>query len=110
MIHSIVLRILPGIARFHPSNKIEDREQYPQTWWLMPKNKKLKKVVQYICGILSGHEISKTEKGYGGGKFIDCNCRWCDKAIKVPVSECEFHPVMKDMIDFMMDHDGKNNP
>jgi len=105
MIHSIVLKILPKLARLHPSNRIEDRQEYPQTWWLTPKNKKLKKIVQCICGVLSGHEISKTEKGYGGGAFLDCNCRWCDKVIKVPVKECALSPVMGDLINLINSDD-----
>ncbi len=36
---------------------------------------------------MTGHEISKTEWGYGGGLFVDRNCRWCDKVIKVPKYE-----------------------
>ena len=34
-----------------------------------------------------GHEISKTEWGYGGGAFIDHWCRWCNEMIEVPAAE-----------------------
>jgi hypothetical protein len=48
--------------------------------WLRP-------TLQWLCGILSGHELSETEWGYGGGKMVDRNCRWCDKTIHVPMAE-----------------------
>ena len=44
-------------------------------------------MLEWLCGKLTGHELSKTEWGYGGGKFVDRNCRWCDKVIKVPKQE-----------------------
>jgi hypothetical protein len=79
--------------------------KYPQTWHLTPKRwvecknefypngrhklkrSKLKLFVECLCGALIGHEISKTERGYGGGRMIDCSCRWCDKTIQVPIEE-----------------------
>lgn len=80
--------------------------KYPQTWNMMPKQWKetnethpngQKKMVrkhshwmvflEWLCGVLTGHEISKTERGYGGGKFLDYHCRWCDKLIQVPIQE-----------------------
>ena len=79
--------------------------EYPQTWDLMPrrwvelKNKfypngqrmlrraKLRLILEWLCEVLIGHEISKTERGYSEGRFIDCSCRWCDKTIQVPIEE-----------------------
>jgi hypothetical protein len=39
---------------------------------------------------MMGHEISQTESGYGGGRWADKWCRWCDKLIKVPIEESPF--------------------
>jgi hypothetical protein len=79
--------------------------KYPQTWHLTPKRwiecknefypngrhklkrSKLKLFVEWLCETFIGHEISKTERGYDGGRMIDCSCRWCDKTIQVPVEE-----------------------
>jgi hypothetical protein len=77
---------------------------YPQTWWLMPRRwvetddfypngqKMLRRakprlVIEHVCEFLTGHEISKTESGYGGGAFVDRSCRWCDKSFQIPASE-----------------------
>lgn len=50
------------------------------SYWLRP-------FLLWLCSKLTGHEPSKTEWGYGGGRFVDRNCRWCDKLLKVPISE-----------------------
>ena len=68
--------------------------QYLQTWHLVTKYtrwcKWLRRPIQWLCGKLCGHEISQTEQGYGGGKYADCWCRWCNKHIQVPVDESPF--------------------
>jgi len=81
-----------------------NRIQYPQTWWMKKyiplnlcrrwiiyKGKCLHNPLYYIltslCGLLTGHEKSATEYGYGGGDYIDRNCRWCDKVILEPIEE-----------------------
>lgn len=79
--------------------------KYPQTWNLMPKRwiecknefypngqrklrrARLRLALEWFCGVLIGHEISETERGYNGGRYIDCNCRWCDKSFQIPVEE-----------------------
>lgn len=81
--------ILIFIASLHPKNKGRD---YPQLWYCWPKftgrkNKSMFKIRTYICKLFTGHEISKTEWGYGGGNFVDRNCRWCDELIKIPKIE-----------------------
>jgi hypothetical protein len=66
--------------------KDEDSD-YPQTWYHMPKRKRFpwtRAFLQFLCGLLGGHELSKTEWGYGGGDYADRWCRWCDKMIQVP--------------------------
>lgn len=81
-------------------------DEYPQTWYYMPplwRKHKLgdpvkkhpigypaRKGLQFICGILGGHELSKTEWGYGGGQFADRHCRWCDKLVRVPKESIYF--------------------
>lgn len=65
----------------------------------MPKNKWLKKSIQWLCGFLGGHELSNTEWGYGGGEFADRWCRWCNKVIKVPKESIYF--VNRDAKDLM---------
>ena len=78
-------RILAILASLLPSNKLtQRRRQYPQLWYCMPSNKLLRKALQFLCGLLGGHELSETEWGYGGGKYADRWCRWCDKLVKVP--------------------------
>lgn len=49
-------------------------------YWMRP-------LLQKICGWMTGHEPSRTEWGYGGGKFVDRNCRWCDQLLQVPIAE-----------------------
>ena len=57
--------------------------EYPQGWNHMPHNF-LRTPIKMLCGVLGGHEISKTEWGYGGGFYADRHCRWCDCLIQVP--------------------------
>lgn len=67
-------------------------KSYPQTWYYMPKRKRWPwtcKALQWLCG-LTGHELSKTEWGYGGGKYADRWCRWCNKMIVVPKESIYF--------------------
>ena len=67
---------------------------YPQTWWLSlrvfgwlprPLYHRVDRLWQWFCGKFIGHEISETEKGYGGGPYEDRHCRWCDKMFQVPL-------------------------
>lgn len=115
-IQCFFLWVLPYVARFHPKNWNRRRFRYPQLWYCMPKrwvelkdefyengNRKLRRakpriVLEHICGFLTGHELSATETGYGGGQYIDKNCRWCDKAIQVPLSECDVSPQLGDLM------------
>lgn len=110
--HRLVRLLLPWIARLHPSNWRKDRWGYPQLWWVTPRwDTKLKrqgiyrltkrlKVVQWVCGCATGHEMSDTEWGYGGGRFVDRHCRWCDKVFKVPKAEEDLpHPALNDAAD-----------
>ena len=118
----LILKLLPYIALCFPSNYKEGRQNYPQLWWIVSRytryplfmtksqwNKRRafhavknccgaplitwrRRFIQWLCGVLTGHEISKTEWGYGGGKFVDCNCRWCDKLIKIHKEESKNPP------------------
>lgn len=82
---------------------------YPQTWYYMPprwsrkakylnSNKvkhhligyPLRRFLEFLCGLFGGHELSKTEWGYGGGLYADRWCRWCDKLIQVPKESIYF--------------------
>ena len=92
------LWLLPKIARWHPKNKSENRQGYPQLWYCMPrrwvidkyseyKRAKPRLLLEWLCGILTGHELSETEWGYGGGGLVDRNCRWCDKCFSIPIEE-----------------------
>ena len=47
----------------------------------------LKPIIYWLCKVMIGHEISRTEKGYGGGPYEDRHCRWCDKVFQVPLGE-----------------------
>ena len=47
-------------------------------------------------------QFGSTEWGYGGGKFVDRNCRWCDQPIKVPKQEEAVpHPALDELADGM---------
>jgi hypothetical protein len=48
------------------------------------------KLIQYLCGVFVGHEPSKTDWGYGGGKNCDVWCRWCDKMFQIPLEQAVF--------------------
>ncbi len=76
----------------------EPFNDYPQTWYYMPYWKPMKRLIQWICGVVGGHEKSKTEWGYGGGEYVDNWCRWCNKVIRVSISETRFrHPTFNEM-------------
>jgi len=81
-------KLIIWLCKNWKKNKGKD---YPQTWYYMPrrwtkkmKRAKLRLFLEFLCGILGGHELSKTEWGYGGGDTADRHCRWCDKVIVVP--------------------------
>ncbi|HOU57772.1 MAG TPA: hypothetical protein PK556_12595, partial [Smithellaceae bacterium] len=92
-VQAVVRSFLAWIAKFIGNNRGNDRRQlYPQLWdcwpkWTGRKNPRIFAARTLICGWLTGHEISRTEWGYGGGKYADMNCRWCDKTIRVPVAD-----------------------
>ena len=76
----------------------EPFQDYPQTMYYMPHWKPLKIPIQWLCGRICGHEHSKTDWGYGGGEYADNWCRWCNKRLRVPVSETRFrHPSFNKM-------------
>jgi hypothetical protein len=69
---------------------------YFQTWSYVAKIRRipligrlLSKILQSVCGVF-GHELSKTEWGYGGGDTCDRWCRWCNKLIIVPKTSIQF--------------------
>lgn len=94
-------RILSFLAIYHSSNKREGREKYPQTWWIVAKLPGwLKRVLQFLCERIGGHEPSTTEWGYGGEEEADSWCRWCNKMVKVPKTSIYFkHPMSKSLMD-----------
>lgn len=47
----------------------------------------LARVIQRLCGWITGHEYSKYDRGYGGGLYEDRYCRWCNQYFAVPVPE-----------------------
>ena len=89
-----IVLALTWIARQMPANHLQerpDRAEYPQLWYCWPRwSKRIKSIHRFktwLCGKLTGHEWSKTEWGYGGGKHVDCWCRWCDYCDSVPLAE-----------------------
>ena len=83
-------KILIWLSKNWKKNQDTD---YPQTWYYMPGSKrfpKIRKLLQWFCGIFGKHELSKTEWGYGGGDFADRHCRWCDKLVQVPKESIYF--------------------
>lgn len=119
LFRQIVRNILIFIASKLPRNQIERRQKYPQLWiyspdrWVELKNQyhedgrpkvrlsRLRILVCWMCGIITGHEISKTEFGYGGDGFIDRNCRWCGERIKIPIKENILGRNMSDLVDYL---------
>ena len=74
---------------------------YLQTWHHVAHMKKhspaLVRAIQFVCGLF-GHEISRTEWGYGGGEKVSVWCRWCNKLIVIPMSEARFRfPIMEEL-------------
>lgn len=58
---------------------------YPQTWHLVTvRITPVRVALVWLCGVLTGHELSETEWDYGGGPTANRNCRWCDKRFEVP--------------------------
>jgi hypothetical protein len=69
-------------------------KRYFQTWMYVSKLRRwglptFVRLIQFLCG-LRGHELSKTEWGYGGGEYADRWCRWCNKLIIVPKDSIRF--------------------
>lgn len=51
------------------------------------ERRRLKRTIQWLCAKTGGHELSRTELGYGGGEMVDRWCRWCNYRIPIPVDE-----------------------
>lgn len=103
--------VLSHISIWWYEGKSLGKPDYPQSWWLLsrlygaivpPANeaggkywkvrgwffrKVFTRFPRWLCGIVIGHELSRTEKGYGGGITEDRHCRWCDKVFQVPAGE-----------------------
>jgi len=77
-------KVLAALASPLPKNRLSHTRTYPQLWYYMPRNKLARGALQFLCGLIGGHELSETEWGYGGGPYADRWCRWCGKLIKVP--------------------------
>ena len=91
-----------------PLRKIfkEIGSDYPQTWYFVSGRKPyISKTIQWLCNLITKHELSETEWGYGGGDYADCWCRWCNKRIKVLKSVIQFK--FKDSA-WLMDDVGKD--
>lgn len=102
-------KIMTWIASKLPKNKIERRHEYPQTWWYMPKKMRwIRRVMQWGCKWVGGHEISKTEWEYGGGDFAIRRCRWCDAPIKVPRESIRFQFKGSPVVELMDNVEGEN--
>jgi len=82
-------KLLTLVAK--PFARNEQQREYPQLWYCVCRirPKFLIKIIQFVCG-LTGHELSKTEWGYGGGKYADRWCRWCNKRVRVPKDSLYF--------------------
>ena len=74
---------------------------YPQTGFLFIRFRrkfKLLKFSYWLCGLITKHEISETDWGYGGGDMCDYWCRWCDKLFQMPKRE-EISNFRKDLME-----------
>lgn len=77
------------------------RWHYPQTWWYVvgkPESPRIH-LCQWFCGRFLGHELSDTEKGYGGGGMIDRWCRYCNKRIQIPIREEQIDGAFGELMD-----------
>jgi hypothetical protein len=64
---------------------------YFQTWaYVANLDAVNKNILRFLCGIIFKHPHSKTEWGYGGGKYADRWCRWCNKMFQVPKESVYF--------------------
>jgi len=103
-------KILHFLFSLHPKNHGKD---YVQGWNCtgIRHGKKYhyrRKVLEFVCNIISGHEISETEWGYGGGDMVDCHCRWCDKVIKISTEEARFrYPTFQNWGRIQFTNEGK---
>jgi len=90
--HKFGRRLCRWLFAMHKSNKGKD---YIQGWYCIgvrhgPKYRFRRPLIESACEFITGHEISDTEWGWGGGERVDCHCRWCDKVFTVPVTEARF--------------------
>lgn len=70
---------------------------YIQTWYCVPSNKRVRRLIRWLCLRLTGHEDSLTEYEVDMKEGVGRSyCRWCGKLIMVISS----HPA-KRHIDFM---------
>ena len=81
-------------------------KQYFQTWWWACDLKKipfvgrwLYSVVQVVCGWITGHDWSETDRGYHGTDMIDVWCRWCNFRIEIPLAEMPDSEFLKDLFE-----------
>ena len=97
-------QVLSAVACRHvrgtPDLDVETREArlaYPQSWNLLVGEPRwVQWVARWLCGHLGGHELSDTERGYSGGRFVDHHCRWCDLLIRIPMDEMPSDHWLKD--------------
>ena len=94
------LWLLPIVARLHPHNRDPDDREYPQLWTCMPFWPPARSFIQWMCGVIVGHEASKTEWEWDGGDFIERHCRWCDASIMIPKDE---EPTRRDWLKGLWD-------
>jgi len=82
-----------------------ERKKYPQLWWynsrLYQKNKSMALLWRWLCEKILGHELSNTEHGSGGGRYVDHWCRWCNKLIEIPIEESIWAEDNKDMLNLV---------
>ena len=64
-------RVLTKLSLLHPFNRIGNNREYPQVWYMWNKNRFYYRPIVFLCSILTGHELSKTEWEYGRGNFRD---------------------------------------
>ena len=77
-----------------------EKKDYFQTGFFVARLDRFhKKILQFLCGIITKHPPSATEWGYGGGNSADRWCRWCDKQYQVPKESVYFtNPESKNLM------------
>lgn len=85
----MIKSILMKLGKLNSYN--EEQLAYPQTWdWVADRPWFIRKILEFLCGLFVGHELSKTEYSTWGDNEGARWCRWCNKMFIVPRESLNF--------------------